>query len=299
MRKFFRYTNDTVIMFQDVRPPDELAQPQRRDLYVEIDGARVRYRDEGDGPAVIFVHGWTLDLQMWESQAAELAPPYRVIRLDRRGFGSSSGNPSLIRDVADLRALCRHLQLQRVALVGMSQGARVALQLTSEEPAMISCLVLDGAPRIESMRGPSGPQELPYQHYRRLAQTRGLEAFRQEWAQHPLAKLYTENARTRELLAAMIARYPGRDLAEPLPQPPLVTNLQMIQSIAPPVLVIGGALDLDSRKRTAEELMLELRRAERIEIPGAGHLCNLDNPRAYNAALRNFLDRHAAVQTNH
>jgi len=268
-------------------------------LYVEIGGARLRYRDEGNGPAVIFVHGWTLDLEMWDPQAAALATAYRVIRLDRRGFGLSSDRPSLVRDVADLHALCRHLQLQRVALVGMSQGARVVLQLTSVSPAMVSCLVLDGARRIESDPGPDDPQELPYEHYRRLAQTHGVAAFRREWAEHPLAKLRTDDVQARELLARMIARYPGKDLTGPLPSPSGVTTLEMIQSIVSPVLVIGGALDLDSRKRFAHELMLQLPCAERAEIPNAGHVCNLDNPRAYNSTLQNFLDRHAASPSTH
>jgi len=286
-------------MIQGSRQSDELASAHLRDSYVEIDGARLRYRDEGQGHAVIFVHGWTLDLEMWEPQAAALASSYRIIRLDRRGFGLSSGDPSLGHDVMDLHALCRHLQLQRVALVGMSQGARVVLQLTSTSPAMVSCLVLDGAPGIESGRGAEDPQELPYEHYRWLAQTRGVAAFRREWAEHPLATLRTENAHAQELLIRMMARYSGKDLTEPPPHPSVVTTLQMIQSIVPPVLVIGGALDLDSRKRFADELMLELPRAERTEIPNAGHLCNLDNPRAYNSAVRDFLDRHAAAQTNH
>src|SRR5438445_7141112 len=104
-------------MIQGRRQSGEHARAQPRDLYVEMDGANLRYRDEGKGAAVVLVHGWTLDLEMWDPQAAALAAAYRVIRFDRRGFGLSSGDPSLGRDAADLHALCRHLRLQRVALV--------------------------------------------------------------------------------------------------------------------------------------------------------------------------------------
>jgi pimeloyl-ACP methyl ester carboxylesterase len=285
-------------MIQSCGQADELAPAQFRDRHLEIDGAALRYRDDGTGPAVVLIHGWTLDLEMWDPQAAALAYAYRVIRLDRRGFGLSSGDPSLARDVSDLRALCRHLQLERVALLGMSQGARVALQLASESPAMVSCLVLDG-PGIGPASGAIGPPDVPHEHYRRLAQTHGMAAFRREWAQHPLTKLRTQSMQARDLLARMIARYPGKDLTDPLPSPPVVTTLDMIRSIAPPVLLIGGALDLDSRKGSAHELMLQLPSAERAEIPHAGHLCNLDNPGAYNSALQNFLDRHAASRSTH
>ena len=60
------------------------------DRHLSVPGARLRYRDEGAGPAVVFVHGWTLDLDMWEPQAP-LAAQLRLVRFDRRGFGLSSG----------------------------------------------------------------------------------------------------------------------------------------------------------------------------------------------------------------
>ena len=262
------------------------------EMRFDTDGARLRYRDEGRGSAVILVHGWTLDLDMWEPQAAELASAYRVIRLDRRGFGLSSGNPSLAHDVTDLLALCRHLQIPRAAFVGMSQGARVVLHLAGMAPDLVSCAVLDGAPAVGAASATNRAPDLPYEDYRRIAQARDVAAFRRAWAEHPLMRLRTGDAQARDLLARMIARYPATDLTMPVPSPPLVTTLEMIRSVVAPVLLIGGALDLDSRKSFAQELALELKVAERCEIPGAGHLCNLDNPRAYTAALREFLTRH-------
>ena len=97
------------------------------DRYLSVHGARLRYRDEGRGPAVVLVHGWTLDLEMWEPQVAALRASLRLVRLDRRGFGLSSGCPSVASDASDIDAICRHLGLARVALIGMSQGARAVL----------------------------------------------------------------------------------------------------------------------------------------------------------------------------
>jgi 3-oxoadipate enol-lactonase len=258
------------------------------DSYLQNEGARLRYRDEGRGDAVIFVHGWTLDLDMWEPQVAALSDAYRIIRFDRRGHGLSSGRPSLSQDLADLHALCRHLGLRHTAMVGMSQGARSALNFSSGSPATISCLILDGPPRI----GASGAQDIPYDSYRALAREHGMDAFRQEWAQHPLAALRTRDRRAHELVAQMIARYPGHDLTDVPTEgsaavPSIPANIHM------PVLLIGGEFDLDSRKTAASELASQFPQAERVQIPGAGHLCNLDDPAAYNAAIRKFLGRHA------
>ncbi len=295
MRNVFRYANFAVIHGR--RQASGIAPALLRDLYFESNGVRLRYRDEGAGFAVVFVHGWALDLDIWEPQAAALRTDYRVIRLDRRGFGLSSGVPSLIDDAADLQALCRHLQLQRIALVGMSQGARVALHTASVAPAMVACLVLDGPPSMAAANARRDPQDLPYEEYRRIAQTRGMNAFRREWLQHPLARLVTEDAAARELLARIVAHYPGNDLIDPSPGPALITTPAAVQSIVPPVLVIGGALDMDSRRQAADELVRALPRAARVQIPGAGHLCNIDNPQAYGAALRNFLEHPMIART--
>jgi pimeloyl-ACP methyl ester carboxylesterase len=257
-----------------------------RDAYLRTGDATLRYREEGQGPAVIFVHGWTLDLEMWEPQSAALSAHFRVIRLDRRGFGLSSGQPSLCDDVDDIRALCRHLDLDRVAVVGMSQGARVALALLRRSPITISCLVLDGAPSI----GGTGSADVPYEFYRELARSSGMEAFRREWAAHPLVRLRTRDPRTHELLARMIARYAGHDLKSenaPAAAPAAPPQIQV------PVLVLSGEFDLDSRQASGDALASQAPQAERVQIPAAGHLCNLDNPAAYNAAIASFLTRHA------
>ena len=270
-----------------------------QDLYIETNGARLRYRDDGQGPAVILVHGWSLDLDMWQAQVAALTSNFRVIRLDRRGFGLSSGYPSIAGDAADLYALCEHLGLQSVSLVGMSQAARVVLRLASKFPAMTSCVILDGPPRIGAQDATSISNDLPYKYYCGLAQARGLAAFRDEWSEHPLARLRTLDPAAHALLSRMIARYPGKDLTDSAPRSYLASTEQGLESVSQPVLVINGQFDLESRKRFAQELSPQLCHVEYVEIPNAGHLCNLDNPLAYNQALRQFLERYAIPSSNH
>ena len=90
----------------------------------------------------------------------------------------------------------------------------------------------------------------------------------------------------------MIARYPGYDLTDaPTEGSAAVPSLRA--DIRMPVLLIGGEFDVDSRKTAAAELASQFPLAERVQIPGAGHLCNLDDPAAYNAAIKEFLDRNA------
>jgi pimeloyl-ACP methyl ester carboxylesterase len=93
----------------------------------------------------------------------------------------------------------------------------------------------------------------------------------------------------------MIARYPGNDLTEP-PSEAAGAVACVPSNIRIPALVIGGEFDLEGRRAAADELASHLPQAERALVPGAGHLCNLDNPAAYNAAIQEFLARHAVQQ---
>jgi pimeloyl-ACP methyl ester carboxylesterase len=267
------------------------------DQYFETGGARLRYRDEGRGHPVLLVHGWTLDLDMWGAQAAALSDSYRIVRLDRRGFGLSSGHPSIAGDGADLWALCEHLGLKSVSLVGMSQGSRAVVQFAASFPRATSCIVLDGPPRTGTPNAAGGSVDVPYEHYRELARTQGLSAFRDEWSGHALTRLNTGDADTHALLARMIGRYPGRDLIDTAARSDAATPGRNVELMGRPALVINGEFDLESRRGYAKELALRFCHVERVEIPDAGHLCNLDNPRAYNEALRRFLQKGVVPST--
>jgi pimeloyl-ACP methyl ester carboxylesterase len=161
-------------------------------------------------------------------------------------------------------------------------------------PAMISCLVLDGLPP----RSTGGTEDVPYRHYQVLARSDGMDAFRREWAEHPFVTLRTRDRRAHALLAQMIARYPGNDLIDESGEFPAAAAWTPA-TIRIPTAVIAGEFDLESRKAFADELALQLPQAERVQIPDAGHLCSLDNPTAYNAAIRSFLARHAIQPTPH
>jgi 3-oxoadipate enol-lactonase/3-oxoadipate enol-lactonase/4-carboxymuconolactone decarboxylase len=236
---------------------------------------------------------------MWDAQAAALRGEFRVLRLDRRGFGASSGTPSVDQDPADLWALCRARGLDRIALVGMSQGARAVLQFAVDYAASTSCIVLDGPPHFGAPVAAGGAHEVPYAHYCALAKTRGLAAFREEWQRHALIRLRTADPQAHALLARMLARYPGRDLTDTTPRPPASSPGKRLEAVTCPVLVVNGALEHESRKDSARQLARRLPRAEYLEIPDGGHLCAIDSPPEYNAALRRFLQQHAVASIAH
>lgn len=262
------------------------------DRYFQSDETRLRFRDEGEGEVVVFVHGWTLDLEIWDPQAAEFGHTQRVIRYDRRGHGLSGGSPGADQDVRDLEALLDHLELQCAAVVGMSQGARTALLFALSNPHRVTALALDGPPDFRGA-GDRDP-ELPMEQFRELARSGGVEAFRAAWREHPLMRLHSGDRIATELVARSLARYPGRDLLEPA-QPPVPVDAHLISRLPVPVLVIGGERDSAGRRSAADWLCSTLPQSERAVVAGAGHLPNLDDPRRYDELLRLFLRRQSRV----
>jgi 3-oxoadipate enol-lactonase len=289
MRNFFRYSNYRRDMTTSTSP-SAVPNVDPRDRYLMHADARLRYRDEGHGPAVILLHGWTLDLEMWEPQVAALEGAFRLVRFDRRGHGLSSGHPDTRRDTADLAALLRHLDLSRVSLIGMSQGARAALGFASAAPTQVSALILDGPPAMET----ADSDDIPLGEFRRLAQTQGIEAFRRQWGRTPLMQLRTPDTRGRELLAAMLQRYPGTDLLYPDTSGSVAAPAVHLQSVIAPALIVLGEYDLPSRAQAARVLCTRLPLCERAVIADAGHLPNLDKPDVYNNLCRAFLARHGS-----
>lgn len=253
--------------------------------------ARLRYRDEGEGEPIVFVHGWTLDLEMWDPQAAEFSRSMRVIRYDRRGHGLSVGAPGPAHDPRDLAALLDHLQLPGATVVGMSQGARTALALAIDRPERVAGLVLDGPPDFRAAT--DRDEQLPVARFRELARTAGIEAFRAAWRDDPLMQLHSGDRAATELVARALSRYSGLDLLDPAPPAAAAVDAGAIAALAMPVLIVVGERDTGSRQAAAAWLQGLLPHAGRASIENAGHLPNLDQPRAYGEALRQFLGRRA------
>lgn len=262
------------------------------DRYFLAGEVRLRYRDEGAGAAIVWLHGWTLDLEVWEPQCTEFRASMRVVRSDRRGFGLSTGNPDPGADPDDLLALFDHLQIARAALVGMSQGARAALAFALAHPERVASLVLDGPPN--PAEGADAAEEISFGEYRTLIEAGGIGAFRDAWRAHPLMRLYSTDDAARALVDRMLGRYRGLDLLQPAPPAPPF-DMNALRRLRLPVLIINGQLDTTERLRAGDQLYRDIQGARRALVPGAGHLANLDQPRAYNDIVRAFIQRPSSV----
>jgi 3-oxoadipate enol-lactonase len=96
----------------------------------------------GDGPPLVLLHPGVGDSRFWDLVRPGLAADHRVIRYDARGFGQSPAPTEPYTLFGDLVAVLDHYGLDRVALVGCSQGGGSGLSLAVEQPGRLSALVL-------------------------------------------------------------------------------------------------------------------------------------------------------------
>lgn len=222
---------------------------------------------------------------MWRPQWTPFADVRLVIAPDRRGFGASTAPPDLGREADDVIALLDHFGAARAVLLGMSQAGRVALDFAARFPDRLAGLVLQGAPASGVTPGPSSDEIIPIVEYARLAREGRLDEMKRLWRAHPL--MHATNPAAQAEAGAILEAYPGRDLGAASYLRDLES--QHMAAIAAPALVITGAQDTPWRRHAGDALARALPNAQRREIANAGHLCNLDQPDAFNAALGAFI----------
>lgn len=236
----------------------------------------------GEGAPVILLHGWTLDHRMWAPQVAGLADDFFLVMPDRRGCGRATAPPDLMREAEDVIAIADFLGFERFALVGLSRGAVVALDVARRYGSRLTGLVVSGAPLPALV---TREEVIDLEHFRALAAAGDLERLRAEWSRHPL--MQTHSPAARALMFEILADYDGRDLLTPSQTPGFPR--EVLAMLAMPVLSLTGVYDTLWRRECARTLGAVAPRARHMEIPQAGHLANADNPAAFNAAIAQFL----------
>jgi pimeloyl-ACP methyl ester carboxylesterase len=113
---------------------------------VSADGVRVAFDQMGKGsPAIVFVHGWTNDKSIWDGQMSRFSKNHRAVAVDLAGSGGSGDDRkdwTMAAFGADVAAVIRKLDLDKVVLVGFSMGAPVVVETAKLVPERLSGLVL-------------------------------------------------------------------------------------------------------------------------------------------------------------
>lgn len=254
----------------------------------DVDGLTIRYEDTGgDGPAVLFSHGFLMDHTMFDAQVEELGGDYRCIRWDARGFGGTRADgPFTYWDsAADAVALLDDLGVDRAVFVGMSQGGFLSLRAALAHPDRVRALVLvDSAADVDDAQTIEGYQGMlhVFEHGsddERAGVFEIVAGLILDDAQLAAEWIPTWTAIDRNQLVLAGSALLGRDDVS-----------DRIGEIECPILTIHGTADQAISMARAEALASAARDHRGIvAVDGAAHAPNMTHPDVVNRALRDFL----------
>lgn len=231
----------------------------------------------GSGMSLVMLHGWTLDHRSWLPQLP-LAEHTKLILPDRRGFGRSTAPPGLAMEWRDIDKLTDSTVF---VLLGLSQGASVALDYARYRPDRLAGLIVVGAPLHGVVPNENEETAIPRARYEKMVRSGRLHAMKADWAKSALLQT------SAPLLDAMLDDYDGRDLLAE--RASLAFSAADIATLPMPVLALCGADDTPWRRRVSDFIGTTAKNGRSTRIERAGHLCNLDNPTLFNAILTDFL----------
>ena len=253
--------------------------------FADVNGTRLAFERQGNGPTLFLIHGTALDHRMWREQVEALAPRFDVITYDVRGFGESALPTGPFCHYQDAEALLDHLGVKRAVIVGHSSGGLYTLELALARRDLVAgcCLISagigGGAPFPADLLALVG-------QIRTAASERGVDAAKAIWGSCVLFTAANEIPSVRDELAAMLADYsgwqwlhgsPGGNLAPPVHE--------RLESIAVPTLVVDGGRDHAYSTAIADMLAARIPVATRLRLPHVGHMANMEDPAAVTGAI--------------
>ncbi len=131
--------------------------------FVEVEGVRVHYVDEGTGPALLLFHGSFGSLYAFDALAAKLRDRYRVIRFDQAPGGLSGPVPEgfTLTPEQFTRAFLERIGVREVALLGTSSGGIYAYRYAASYPDDVRALVLASVPPSAPVDNAGAQRRLP------------------------------------------------------------------------------------------------------------------------------------------
>jgi 3-oxoadipate enol-lactonase len=253
-----------------------------------LNGTELHYRDTGNGKdMVLLLHAFPLHSGMWTRQIAALSRKHRVVAPDYRGLGKSavSTDASTMDLLAqDVRALLQHARVERAAVVGLSMGGYLAFELYRQAPALFRGLAL-----CDTRAGADGDEgKANREKFAKTALERGLGWVADEMVPK-LLRPQPDPAAVKEVRALVAEGTPAGVAAAQRGMARRPDSTPTLAAISCPALVVVGDEDGLTPPAEAEAMARGLRGAKLARIPRAGHLSNVENAEAFDAALDAFL----------
>lgn len=260
------------------------------DMLTSVKGMEFNYVAHGVGPTLVLIHAFPLNLRMWEPQIKALSDVCHVVAMDLRGFGASQTTDGdfILEDLArDVQQLMYKLGHQRIILGGLSMGGYVALQFLKLFPDQVRGLIL-----ADTRAWPDTPEG----REKRFAMidevnARGVRGLAQSFPQNAVSQV-TAGGRPElvdRLKTWILDTEPATIVGAQRAMANRPDFTDLLPHIKVPTLVMVGEEDAITPPAEAERMAQLIHGAQLAKVPGAGHLSNLENPEAFNQAVKAFM----------
>ena len=263
-----------------------------------VGGVEVYYKDEGQGPAILMVHGSQSTLKTWDHIAPRLTDRYRVIRYDvpAQGLSGTVTDEHMQRlqpvDIAE--GLLAQLGVDKVTFVGVSSGGTLGVYLAAKRPEMVERLILSNTPADTVTTGHL-PPSAEFQEQQRIAKETGLRnrnywsAFLDYFSGDPARlsanireQYYDFNRRAPERhLIGLVAKVADQEKAK-----------AAMKAVKAPTLLIWGAKDLLLPVPAGKALAGYLSGTDvsMMVMPDVGHYPPLESPERFAKILEAYME---------
>ena len=240
--------------------------------HVINDALKLHYETEGAGAPVLFMHGYTSTIALWQDQVSVFSPDYRLICMDLRGHGESEGTDmdgyNFAALAGDALAVLDQEGVERATIVGHSMGGMVAQELLARYRERVSAAVFSST----TCKAPLREYFEPVVEWAvRLGDIPARER-----AADPLT-------RSCKPVSEATARGCGE----------MHMNMEnfadSLKGSTTPCLVIRGSKESGTILSGSSVLLHALPNAQEAVIEGAGHVPQITHPAAYNDVLARFL----------
>lgn len=269
---------------------------------VTVQDHRLAYLDEGQGPAVVLLHGFGGSMWQWEYQQTDLSARHRVVTLDLLGSGLSDKpavdyRPDLL--IESFRGFLDALHIERASLVGNSMGAGLAIAFALTYPDRVDRLVLiSGLP-------PDIKTKLASPMMKRAVETRTpvwlIEFGNRLFGSSATETVLKEIVFDHSLLTPAVLERSNRNRRRPGLMRPLMSLrdhlpewesqfASRLHALAHPALIIWGEKDLLFPPRVGEEMQRLIPHSILHLLPNAGHIPQWEQPGLVNQLLLKFLE---------
>lgn len=257
-----------------------------------LNGIEIYYEDIGNPTAlpVVLIHGFPFTHEMWQPQITILENRFRAIAYDIRGHGKSSvgdGQYTIEFFVDDLIGLLNHLKIEKAVLCGLSMGGYVALRAIERNPERILGLILAAT----QAKADSNEAKLRRSASIKAVKTNGVKAYAEGFVKTAFAaQSFTTKAETVNVIKKLIESNSALGICGALLALATRTDTtEALPSIKVPTLILVGEHDTLTPVSASQEMHDKIPNSEIHVIPNAAHMTNLENHRAFNDHVLNFL----------